>query len=157
MIKRFRRSNGLTTVTATDFLYTFSAESACFGYRYSTCTAEKAHLSKPSVLDKRSAWYVFWNFKNYAVFFSSNRCLPVLSFWILLWSLFILWAIARTTLWAVTLSMPRYVYRRNAMSAFTSANEPSAWILRFILSCVPYPLVIRSRSSLLFSFIVLET
>ena len=36
---------------------------------------------------------------------------------------FILWAIARTTLWAVTLSMPRYVYRRNAMSAFTSAKR----------------------------------
>lgn len=63
-----------------DFLCAFSAESACFGYSYSTCTAEKAHLSKPSV-----------------------------------------------------------------------------WILRFILSCVPYPLVIRSRSSLLFSFALPQT
>ena len=62
-------------------MYTFSAESACFGYSYSTCTAEKAHLSKSSVLDKRPAW-----------------------------------------------------------------------ILRFILSCVPYSLVIRSRFSLLFFF-----
>ena len=39
-----------------DFLCAFSAEAACFGYSYSTCTAEKVHLSKPSVLDKRPAW-----------------------------------------------------------------------------------------------------
>src|SRR5699024_3890764 len=52
---------------------------------------------------------------------------------------------------------PRYRYRLNSISSLMFAKLPSAWILRFIRSCVPYSLVIRSSVSRRFSFIFLET
>ena len=95
--------------------------------------------------------------KIYAAFFNSNRCCPVLPFCIFLCSLLMLWEIARITLWAVTFSVPRYRYLRNSISCFTTEKEPYAWMLRFMRSWVPYLLVIRSKSSARFCFIVFET
>lgn len=90
-------------------------------------------------------------------FFNAKRWLPVLPVWILQWSLLIFRPIAKRILSAKAFTFPRYRYLRKFMSSFTSAKEPSAWILRFIRSIVPYSLVIRSRSSARFWLIVFET
>ena len=75
--------------------------------------------------------------QNQAVCLRGNKCCPVLPAWILWWSLFMLYPIANKILWAVTFAFPRYKYRLNSISSLMFAKLPSAWILRFIRSCVP--------------------
>ena len=75
--------------------------------------------------------------QNQAVCLSGNKWRPVLPAWILWWSLFMLYPIASRILWAVTFAFPRYKYRLNSISSLMFAKLPSAWILRFIRSCVP--------------------
>ena len=65
--------------------------------------------------------------------------------------------IASSVLWAKTFSFPRYRYLLKFISSLTFAKDPSACMLRFILSCVPYSLVILSRHSARFSSSFLET
>ena len=97
------------------------------------------------------------NCQNQAVCLSGNKWRPVLPAWILWWSLFMLYPIASRILWAVTFAFPRYKYRLNSISCFTEAKDLSACILRFTLSWIPYGLVMRSKSSALFCFMVFET
>ena len=64
---------------------------------------------------------------------------------------------AAITLCASAFSLPRYRYCLSPISSFTTAKLPSAWILRFIFSFVPYSVVMRSSVSCRFSFITFET
>ena len=57
---------------------------------------------------------LFRQFKNYALF-TGNKCIPIFSFWILLCSLLIFLAIARSVLSARTFDVPLLRYRLSCM------------------------------------------
>ena len=55
---------------------------------------------------------------------------------------------AASTLCASTFALPRYRYCLSPMSSFTTAKLPSALILQFICSLVPYSVVMHSIVSI---------
>ena len=88
---------------------------------------------------------------------TGNRCCPSFPACILLCRHVILCAIANSIASTRTFFLPRLRNLRKERFPLAWANEPSACMLRFILSWAPYSVVIRSSDSSPFCFITLET